>query len=181
MLQISSNGNIFKGLSTYPKINTFSRHIFKVSNCSDPLLLLPNFAMQSCRIDFVHIIYFWFPFYCTCASSKHELMHLFIQSEMEKWGASLFLKWKYVPPIDPSNPLQHRIILSIYTIYVSRKLGQWGWGVGGGQYSVSRRRCLSRIHYREIYSNDLENGIKVTWPSSNIFIMSLMYISARLL
>ena len=59
-------------------------------------------------------------------------MYLYIRSEMEKWGASLFLKWKYVPPPDPANPLYYRCVLPIYTIYVSGKLGHGGGGGGGG-------------------------------------------------
>ena len=90
--------------------------------------MLPNFVIQACRIDFVYRIYFWFSFNCACASFKHKVMYLYIWSEMEKWGASLFLKLKYVPPLDPANPLYYRRVLSIYTIYVSGKLGQGGGG-----------------------------------------------------
>ena len=37
-------------------------------------------------------------------------------------------KIKYAPPFDPANPLYYRRVLSIYTIYVSGKLGQGGGG-----------------------------------------------------
>ena len=59
---------------------------------SDPLSLLHNFAIKACRIDFVYNIYFWFSFYCACASFNHKLMYLYVLSEMEKGGAHLFLK-----------------------------------------------------------------------------------------
>ena len=36
--------------------------------------MLPSFAIQACRIDFVHRIYIWFSFYCACASFKHKSM-----------------------------------------------------------------------------------------------------------
>ena len=53
-------------------------------------------------------------------------MYLYIRPEMETWGASLFLKQKYVSPLDPANPLYYKRVLSIYTICVSSKLGQGG-------------------------------------------------------
>ena len=58
---------------------------------------------------------------------------------------------------DPANPVYHRLILSMYTIYVSMKPGQVG-----ERYSVSRRRCMVGIQFGKIYLNDLENRVKVT-------------------
>ena len=133
MIQMPSNGEIIKGISTYLKINICSHHICsRLHKSSGPLSLLLNFVIQACRIDCVYSNYFWFSFYCACASFYHKLMYLYALSEMEKGGAPLFLKLKYVPPLDPANPLYHRLISSIYTIYISGKLGQ-----GGERYSVS--------------------------------------------
>ena len=158
MLQMSSNGEIIKNISTYPKNNICSHHICsRLHKSCDPLSSLPNFAITACRIDFVYSIYFWFSFYCACTSFNHKLMYLYVLLEMEKGGAPLFLNKSMFPPLDPANPLYHRLILSRYTIYVSGKLGQ-----GGERYSVSQRRCVVRIQFGKIYLNDLENGVKVT-------------------
>ena len=93
MFQMSSNGEIIKNISTYPKINICSHHICsRLHKSSDPLSLLPHFAIKACRIDFVYSIYFCFSFYCTCASFNHKLIYLYALLEMEKGGAPLFLK-----------------------------------------------------------------------------------------
>ena len=135
MVQISSNGEIIKNIFTYPKNNICSHHICsRLHNSSDPLSLLPNFAIKACRISFVYSIYFWFSFYCACASFNNNLMYIYTLSETEKRSSSTIFKIKVCcpPPLDPANRLYHRLILSIYTIYVSGKLGQ-----GGERYSVS--------------------------------------------
>ena len=93
MVQLSSNGEIIKNISTYPKINICSHHIFsRLHKSSDPLNLLPSFAIKAGKIDFVYSIYFRFSFYCACASFNHKLMYLCALSEMENGGAPLFLK-----------------------------------------------------------------------------------------
>ena len=57
MVQISSNGEIIKDISTYPKINICSHQICSgLQKSSDPLSLLPNVAIQTCRINFVYIV-----------------------------------------------------------------------------------------------------------------------------
>ena len=61
-------------------------------------------------------------------------------------------KIKVCSLFDPANPLCYRRVLSIYTIYVSGKLGQGrGEGLGRGRgrvrYSVSRRRRMVRLQY----------------------------------
>ena len=134
MVQISTNGEIIRYISTYTKINICSHHIYsRLHKSSDPLTLLPNFAIKTCRIDCVYSIYFWFSFYCACVSFYHKLMYLYALSEMEKGGAPLFFKIKVCSPfLDPANPFDHRLISSIYTKYVSGKLGLRGWGGGGG-------------------------------------------------
>ena len=169
--------------------------MIKASNMQWPIIHAGNFAIQACRIDFVHRIYFWFSFYCACPSFKHTLMYLYIQ-----WDAPLFKSksmysppppqphptpWPsksfipltcivslhnickreagsrcvcggggqgviYVltpsphnptPPLDPANPLYHWSVLSIYTIYVSGKLGQGVCVcVGGG--ALFSKPCL---------------------------------------
>ena len=152
MVQISSNGEIIKNIFTYPKINICSHHICSsLHESSDPLSLLPNFVIKACRIDLVYSIYFWFSFYCACASFFHRLMYLYALSEMEKRRCFIICKIKVCSPLDTANPLYHKLILSIYIIYVSGKLGQGGGGSGGGggggQYSVSRRRCVVRIQF----------------------------------
>ena len=53
------------------------------------------------------------------------LMYLYIRSEMEKMRCFTIFKMKVYSPLDPANPLYHKLILSIYTTYVSGKLGQW--------------------------------------------------------
>ena len=74
-------------------------------------------------------------------------MYLYIRSEMEKWGASLFLKQKYVPPpLTQQILLYYRRVLSIYTIYVSGKLGRGGLS-GEDEWSDSS--------VEKIYSDDL--------------------------
>ena len=95
MVQLSSNGEIIKNISTYPKINICSHHICsRLHKSSDPLALLPSFAIKACKIDFVYSIYFWFSFsfYCARTSFNHKLMYLCALSGMEKGGAPLFLK-----------------------------------------------------------------------------------------
>ena len=52
--------------------------------------------------------------------------------------STIFKIKKNVPQIDPVNPLYHRLILSIYTSYVSGKLGQ---GVGGGTMFSKPKMC----------------------------------------
>ena len=48
MVQMSSNGEIIKNISTYPKINICSHHICsRLHKSSDPLSLLPHFAMKA--------------------------------------------------------------------------------------------------------------------------------------
>ena len=68
---------------------TFSSRLHK---SSDPLFLLPHFAIKACRTDFVYSIHFCFSFYCACASFNHKLIYLYALLEMEKGGAPLFLK-----------------------------------------------------------------------------------------
>ena len=88
--------------------------------------MLPNFAIQAYRIDFVHRIYFWFSFYCACASFKqiNVSIHLVRNRKMRRFT---IFKTKICspPPLDPANPLYCRRVLSIYTIYmyVSGKVG----------------------------------------------------------
>ena len=74
--------------------------------------MLPKFAIQACRIDFVHRIYFWFSFYCACASFKRKLMYLYIRSEMEKMRWFTIFKIKVCSHLDPASPLYYRRVLS---------------------------------------------------------------------
>ena len=76
--------------------------------------IVPNLAIKACRIDCVYGIYFWFSFYCASASFINKIMYL-----------------------DPANPLYYRFILSINTMYVSRKLGQ-----GGTIFSKPKKMCV---------------------------------------
>ena len=67
-------------------------------------------------------------------------------------------KIKVCSPLDPANPLEHRLVLSIYTVYVSgKKLSQGGHGA-----IFSKPKKMARIQYGKIYPNSLENEIKVT-------------------
>ena len=91
-------------------------------------------AAKFCHVStFVYIIYFGFSFYCACVSSKHTLMYLNIRSETKNEVLHYF-KIKVAPAPRPrrANNLYHRLILSIYTIYVSGKLDQGGGGGGEG-------------------------------------------------
>ena len=93
MVQISSNGEIIKNISTYPKNDICSHYICsRLHKSSDPLSLLPNFAIKACKIDFVCSIYFWFSFYCLCASFNYKSMYLYALSDMETGGTPLFVK-----------------------------------------------------------------------------------------
>ena len=127
---MSSDGEII--IKTCLPTLKFPHHICsRLHKSSDPLSLMPIFAIKACKIDFAYSTYSWFSFYCACASFNHKLMCLHALPEMEKGDAPLFSKQKYVLPLDPANPLYHILILSKYTIYVSGKLGQ-GWARGEG-------------------------------------------------
>ena len=93
MVQESSNGEIIKNISTYPNL-TFAQTIYVhgLINPVIPLFLLPNFAIKTCRIDFVYSVYFGFSIYCACAYFNNKLMYLHAPSETEKGSAPLFLK-----------------------------------------------------------------------------------------
>ena len=87
--------------------------------------------------DFSHRIYFWFSYYRACASFKHKLMYLYVQSEMEKWGASLFLKWQYPPPPWPRKSF----ILQTYDIYLHNICKQEAGSSGAAIFSKPKKIC----------------------------------------
>ena len=119
-------GEIIKEIATYPKIHIFSptlkyifshtiyvlRHQYIVTHYPCCQILPCKHAKQ---ILFT-ISTFGFLLYCACASSKHKLMHLYIWSEMEKWGASLFFKIKVCSPLDPANPLYQTSIVELHNM-----------------------------------------------------------------
>ena len=55
----------------------------------------------------------------------------------------------FPPPFDPANPLYYRRVLSIYTIYVSGKLGQ-----GGNDIPKAEEDEWSDSSMEKIYSNE---------------------------
>ena len=67
---MSQSGEIKKKwLSTYPKINLFLHLICsRNQKYSDQLSLIPQFAMETCTIDLILNMYFWFSSFCDCAS-----------------------------------------------------------------------------------------------------------------
>ena len=89
MIQISSNGEIIKDISTYPKLTfTHTMYVQGFINLVNPLSLLSFFAVKACRI--VSTLDFLFT-----ALAHHliiKLMYLYTLSEMKKGGAPLFLK-----------------------------------------------------------------------------------------
>ena len=53
-------------------------------------------------------------------------MQTYFRSKITNIGSSPFLILKYVPPLDPANPLYFILIWYIDTTYVSGKLGPGG-------------------------------------------------------
>ena len=143
MIQISSNREVIKNISTYPEINISSHHICsRLHKSSDPLSLLPNFAIKACRIDSVYSIYFWFSFYCACTSFNHKLMYLYALLEMEKRRYSTIFKIKVCSLPWPSKSfIPQTLIVYLHNI-CKREAGS-----RGEQYSVSQRRCVVRIQF----------------------------------
>ena len=80
---------------------------------------------------------------------------------MEKWGASLILK--YPPPLDPANPLYYRRVFSISKIYVSRKLDQ-----GGGA-------IFSKLKKMSGQTPVWKNYTQISWGQGHLIILKYLH------
>ena len=73
MVQMSSNGEIIKNISTYLKIIMCSHHLCsRLHKSSDQLSVLPHFVIKACRIDFVYKSTFVFLF---TALARHLIIN----------------------------------------------------------------------------------------------------------
>ena len=59
-------------------------------------------------------------------------------------------------PLDPANLLHHRHIAYLHNVCEREAKSR------GERYTVSQRRCVVRTQYGKMYSNDIENGVKIT-------------------
>ena len=77
-------------------------------------------------------------------------MQTYFQSKITKIESSPFLILKYVPPLDPANPLYCILIWYIDTTYVSWKLGPRGGGGGG---HTSKLKMVMTIFFKYLTGN----------------------------
>ena len=139
MVQISSNGELIKDLSSYPKINICSPHISsRHKNVVTHYPCCPISAVQACRIEFSHRIYFWFSFYCACTSFKHKSRYPLRNGKIRCFT---IFKMKVCPP--PSWPSKS-FLLKTCNVYL-HNICKRETGTSGERYSISRRRYMVRI------------------------------------